>query len=58
MYLNLGLFGFLIAGIFGSFSGLSFPYIYVAVIVAMTTMAEQKMTRPPGTAVRAGRRFR
>jgi probable O-glycosylation ligase (exosortase A-associated) len=41
LYLNLGLLGYLLAGIFGSFSGLSFPYIYVALLVAMTMMAER-----------------
>ena len=52
LYLNLGLLGYLLAGIFGSFSGLSFPYIYLAVLVAMTTMAERASTSCHGYAHR------
>jgi probable O-glycosylation ligase (exosortase A-associated) len=44
LFLNLGLLGYLLAGIFGSFSGLSFPYIYVALLVAMTRLAEGMLT--------------
>jgi probable O-glycosylation ligase (exosortase A-associated) len=54
LYLNLGLLGYLLAGIFGSFAGLSFPYIYLALLVAMTTMAERMLTEGRAS---AGHRF-
>jgi O-antigen ligase len=57
LFLNLGLLGYLLAGIFGSFSGLSFPYIYVALLVAMTSLAEGSLAdgRMQVAKVRRGR---
>jgi putative inorganic carbon (hco3(-)) transporter len=52
LYLNLGLLGYLLAGIFGSFAGLSFPYIYIALLVAMTALAERMLA---GQRLPAGR---
>jgi probable O-glycosylation ligase (exosortase A-associated) len=45
LYLNLGLLGYLLAGVFGSFAGLTTPYLYVALIVAMTAIAEAAATQ-------------
>lgn len=48
LYMNLGLLGFLLAGIFGSFSGLAFLYVYLALLVAMTTMAVRMLATRHG----------
>ena len=43
LYLELGLFAFLVAGVFGSFAKLSFVYLHIAMIWAL---AEDCRTSP------------
>lgn len=51
LYLELGLFGYLVAGVFGSFAKLPFLYLHITLIWASAEEcmhAAQSLTSPPG----------
>ena len=45
LYLELGLIGFLVAGIFGSYSKISFLYLHMGLIYSVTAACEEDLNR-------------